>query len=150
MYKLTPDLKTRYQGYVNAAKGARDDLAFLLDNLGVSVDLDGSERCFVDLEELYWRIESGEIEFSEVLMSLDDFIALTCRYLGQCVIDQTGARWMQSREKNRRFAQPCIDGFGNKEWDRFYPIELAKNFHDLPISADVGHYLYVLTSLDTG
>jgi anaerobic glycerol-3-phosphate dehydrogenase len=39
---------------------------------------------------------------------------------------------MQATEPNRRFGQPCVDGFGNKPWDRFYPVELATNFRDLP------------------
>jgi len=131
MYKLSEDLKTRFRGYVDAARGAATDLRFLFDNLGVRLDLDCSEECFEALEDIYWKAESGAIELPEDLMSLDDLIALICRYLGQCIVDRTGGKWVQSTEKNRRFGHPCVDGFGNKKWERIYPVELAQNFRGL-------------------
>lgn len=131
MVELSDELRDRFQRYVEAAHGAEADVAFLLENLSIGLPLDCSVQCFSALEDIYWKLASGSIHLPAALGSLDDVIGLFCRYLGECIVSRTGGKWVQTTEANRRFAQPCVDGFGNKPWDRFYPVELATNFRDL-------------------
>jgi hypothetical protein len=30
------------------------------------------------------------------------------------------------------FGQPCVDGFGNKPWERVYPVSMALHLRGLP------------------
>lgn len=53
------------------------------------------------------------------------------RYLGQCITKRCSREWVQTTEKNRRFGQLCIDGFGNKKWDKVYPASLAASLPTL-------------------
>lgn len=131
MVELSDDLRDQFQRYVEAAHGAEADVAFLLENLGISQPLDCSAQSFTALEDVYWKLATGSIRLPAALGSLDDVIGLFCRYLGECIVRCAGGKWVQTTEPNRRFGQPCVDGFGNKSWDRFYPVELATNFRDL-------------------
>ena len=129
--KLTRELREQYLGYVSAAAGAADDLRFLLSHLEHDVAcVECTPKCLEQLEALYWRIRDGSVEIPSDLGGADDFAELACRFLGQCVV-QAGGRWIQSVEPNRRFGQPCLDGFGNQAWDRIYPVELAQGLATL-------------------
>jgi hypothetical protein len=133
MYKITPILKKRFKGYVESASKAKEDLEFLVENLGIKIDIDFSEKSLIDLEKIYWGYVNSQ-NFPEEYGKIEDFAELICRYLGQTIIFQTKANWVQTKEKNRRFGQPCIDGFGNEKWERIYPVSLANHFSELPKS----------------
>lgn len=120
-----------FEDYVRAAGEASSDIEFLLEHLDVKISLDWSEESLARLEDLYWQIHDGVVELPDGMMDVDGFLGLLTRYLGQCVVARTGARWVQAQEKNRRDGQPCLDGFGNAPWERIYPIELSKNFRTL-------------------
>ena len=125
MAVLTPELKARFREYLEAAQGAPADLEFLLEQLGEDVAVDMSVKSLEQLEALYWMY-AGDGGYPEGLGSLQDYLELTCRYLGQCIVERCSGKWVQTTEKNRRFGQPCIDGFGNKKWDKVYPVSLAE------------------------
>jgi hypothetical protein len=130
MPKLSAADRAQFAAYVRSAEQSAGDLAFLLDNLGERVELDYSVDSLANAEAVYWRNLSQGIPAD--LCNLDDFAQLLGRYLGQCLIRQTGAKWVQCEDQNPLFAQPCVDGFGGQEWDRIYPIHAAQHLGTLP------------------
>jgi hypothetical protein len=124
-------MKSKYCHYVEAAQSAKDDLLFLLDYFGVAINLDYSENSLVELEELYWTFFSKK-NYPPEFGSIDDFAELICRYMGQCITENTTAKWSIYKEKNRYFGFPCIDGFGNQPWDIIHPVVIANNFSKIP------------------
>ena len=130
MATLTPELKARFREYVEAAHRARADLEYLLEQLGEDVAADMSVESLEQLEALYWKY-SSEGGYPEGFGALQDYLELICRYLGQCIVERCSGKWVQTTERNRRFGQPCIDGFGNKKWDKVYPVSLAESLPTL-------------------
>ena len=120
-----------FEEYVAAAADAPADIRFVLDHLDVRIPVDCSEESLERLERLYWDVREGAVQLPEGLTSVEELPELLARYLGHCIVTRAGGRWIESKERNRRGGQPCIDGFGNKPWDRVYPVELAKNFSRL-------------------
>jgi len=129
MAAVTPELKQMYRDYVSDAPGAAGNLSFLLENLGYSVSLDGSRESFVELEKIYWELNEKGIPAD--LSDLDHFAQLMGQYLGATIVEQMGAKWVQCTDQNPTNGQPCVDGFGNKKWDRIFPASLANNLPDL-------------------
>ena len=130
MYKITSELKDKFKEYVKAAIYSANDLEFLLENLGINVNIDYSEESLIKLEKIYWDFKNKG-DFPSELGNIEDFASLLGRYLGQSIIHYTGANWIQSKEKNRMFGQPCIDGFGNKKWEKIYPVALSIHLPEL-------------------
>ena len=120
---------------MKAATQAADDLRFLLDHFDVQIDIDFSEESLEKLETLYWDFRDGNVEWLDGFGTTDDFAHLACRYMGQCVCHHTSANWVQTKEKNKRFGQPCLDGFGNAGWDRIYPVDLGLHFATLAVTS---------------
>jgi len=127
-YQITDKLRQQFQEYTKIAAQAADDLRFLLDHFDVQIDVDFSEESLEKLEMLYWDFRDGKVEWLDGFGTIADFGYLACRYMGQCVCHHTSARWVQTKEKNTRFGQPCLDGFGNAEWDRIYPVNVGVHF----------------------
>jgi hypothetical protein len=127
--KLSAELNLFFRDYVSVAPEAAGHLAFLMDNLGYSVLLDGSRESFVELERIYWDLREkgipGELTDSEY------FARLMGQYLGTTIIQRTGVKWLQCTDRNPTFGQPCLDGFGNKSWDRVFPVALASSLPGL-------------------
>lgn len=130
MPKLSPADKAKFDQYVRDVEQIRENLAFLLDNLGEKVDLDGSVDSLAKAEAVYWRHADKGIPTE--LSDINHFAQLLGQYLGWCIIHHTGAKWVQCEEQNPMFGQPCIDGFGGEEWDRVYPVHTALHLHNLP------------------
>jgi hypothetical protein len=129
MKELPPKLKQFFRDYVSDAPEASTNLAFLLDNLGYSILLDGSRESLVELEKIYWELRDTGIPGD--LTDSDHFAKLMGQYLGTTIIQRTGAKWIQCIDQNPTHGQPCLDGFGNKSWDRIFPVALANNLPDL-------------------
>lgn len=133
MPKLTPVDKMRFKEYVADAAKSDENLAFLLDNLGSPIVMDWSVESLAKAEAVFWRcVSDGMPAELEGVTHLDHFAHLLGQYLGQCVVRHAGGSWIQSQERNRMFGQPCVDGFGNKPWERVYPVEAAIHLRDLP------------------
>ena len=129
MPKLSPRERASFAVYVRSAEQSAADLAIVLDNLGEQVGLDFSVDSLAKAEAVYWRrVGDG---MPESLISLEDFAQLLGRYLGQCVIRHTGAKWVQCEDRNPLFSEPCIDGFGGHDWDRIYPVDTARHLAKL-------------------
>jgi len=130
MAKISAADKTRFRTYVEDAERCVESLAFLLENLGEKIDLDYTVLSLERGEAAFWRrVNEG---MPDDLSDLNHFAQLLGQYLGQCIIHHTGAKWIQSDEQNPMFAQPCIDGFGGKAWDRIYPVHTALHLRSLP------------------
>jgi hypothetical protein len=127
---ITAELKRLFREYVEAAQEASSDLEFLLEQLAESVPTDATVASLETLEGLYWKYRE-EGGYPEDLGTPQDYLELVCRYLGQCIVERCSGRWAQTTEKNRRFGQPCVGGFGNKKWDKVYPVSLAKTLPTL-------------------
>lgn len=130
---ISPKLKQRYLEYISDASSAAMNLSFLLDNLGYSTKLDGSRESLVALEKIYWELYEKGIP-SE-LSDLEQFAQLMGQYLGVIIINQTKAKWVQCTDQNPTKGQPCLDGFGNKKWDRIFPVALANNLPNLKLQS---------------
>jgi len=128
--KLTPADKAKFHVYVQDVDRCIENLAFLLDNLNEKVTLDGSMDSLAKAEAVYWRHVDNQIPTD--LSDSNHFAQLLGQYLGRCIIQHTGARWVQCEDPNPMFGQPCIDGFGGKEWDRIYPVHVALHLRNLP------------------
>ena len=127
--ELSPRQKMDFNNYLRVMSAAKDDLEFLLENLGIRFALDFSRESLVKLEEAFWKAKEAGIpsdfsseEHLEHLMGL---------YLAETIVRLTGAKVRQSKWQNRMFGQPYLDDFGNKEWDRIYPVQLVTNFANL-------------------
>ena len=129
MARVSPELKMMYQHYVSEAPKAGEHLEFLLDYLGHSVALDGSRESLVEVERIYWLTKP--LEIPEGLSDLENFALLIGQYLGEMIIRRTGAKWVQCTDSNPMRGHPCLDGFGNKIWDRIYPLSLSNNLQML-------------------
>ncbi len=130
MAKLTVDQKMKFQTYVRDAEQSAESLSFLLDNLGEKIDLDYSIESLARAEAVFWRF--AEKGLPPDLTDLDHFAHLLGQYMGQSLVHQCGAKWIQSQDQNAMFGQPSIDGFGGKPWDRVYPVDLALHIRELP------------------
>ncbi len=133
MAKVSPEMKCWYQAYVTDVTESVANLAFLLDNLGYSVQLDGSRESLVALEKIYWELNQKGIPPD--LSNLEQFAQLMGQYLGKVITDRTGAKWVQSTDENPTLGQPCLDGFGNERWDRIFPVALATNLPTLNLQS---------------
>jgi hypothetical protein len=130
MAKISPKDKARFATYVVDSKRSAENLSFLLENLGEQLSIDYSIESLASAEAAYWRwVENG---MPGDLTDPEHFAQLLGQYLGECIIHHTGAKWVQVDEQNPMFAQPCIDGFGGKAWDRVYPVHTAMNLRTLP------------------
>lgn len=130
MPKISPADKAKFDQYVRDAEQSPENLAFLLDNLGDRVALDFSVESLTRAEAVYWQHADKGIP--PELSDMNHFAQLLGQYLGQCIINQTGAKWVQCEDPNPMFAQPCIDGFGGQDWDRVYPVHTALHLRSLP------------------
>lgn len=130
MTKLSPADKAKFDQYVRDVEQSPENLGFLLDNLGEKVALDYSVDSLAKAEAVYWRhVDKG---IPTDLSDADHFAQLLGQYLGRCITHHTGASWSQCEDPNPMFGQPCIDGFGGKEWDRIYPVHTALHLRSLP------------------
>lgn len=116
----------RFRDYVQDVPRARENLEFILDSLGTKLALDWSRGSLVALEAGFWRAKEKGIPIE--LSDESQFVRLMCQYLADCIVRKTHAQWVQSEDLNPMFAQPALDGFGNRKWDRIYPVALANNF----------------------
>jgi hypothetical protein len=133
MAKLTAEDKAKFRAYVADAARSADNLVFLLDNLGTRVPMDYSVESLAAAEGVFWRcVREGVPKELEDLIDLEHFAQLLGQYLGQCVIRTAGGAWVQSEDQNPMFGQPCVDGFGNKPWERVYPVSMALHLRRLP------------------
>ncbi len=130
MAKLTPELKLKYRDYIKETEKAAENLDFLLDNLGYKVDLNYSVESLEEVEGIFWNMLNKGIpsDFSDD----EHFAQLIGQYFGHCLIVKTGAKWVQCKDANPMLGQSCIDGFGNKSWDKMFPVEIALNIRNLP------------------
>jgi hypothetical protein len=127
---LSPTDKAKFITYVRDAEQSPENLAFLLDNLGEKIELDYSVDSLAKAEAIYWRhVPKG---IPEDLSDVEHFSQLLGQYLGQCIIQHTGGKWVQCDDQNPLFSQPCVDGFGGQDWDRVYPVDTARNLWSLP------------------
>jgi hypothetical protein len=131
-YTMTPYLRAKYNEYVKDAADSPGNLEFLLDNLGHPIECDYSVKSMEEAELAFWECVSKGLP--DDLSDLSHFSNLLGQYLGECIISHTGAKWVQSKNKNMTFGQPCVDDFGGKPWDRVFPVELAKHILDIPKS----------------
>lgn len=126
MTEFTSEQVRAFKNYVETAAQSAGDLAFLLDNLGIKVALDWSEASLRGVEASYWEIlkrggvpeDVGGPEILEHLIG---------QYLGQAIIESVGGKWVQCKDKNRFFGEPCIDGFGNAAWEKVFPVTIARS-----------------------
>ena len=133
MAKLTAEDKAKFRAYVADAAQSADNLGFLLDNLGTNVSMDYSIESLAAAESTFWRcVGEGVPEHLRDVTDLEHFAQLLGQYLGQCIIRHTGGTWVQSQEQNHTFGQPFVDGFGNKPWERVYPVDMALHLRRLP------------------
>lgn len=131
MTNLDREQKVTFQEFLRAARGAADDLIFLLDQYAEKISIDYTEESLLALEHLFWKFLRGDAKYRSAFGTIEDFANLICRYMGETIIKHTGAQWIQTEERNHRFGQPCLDGFGNEKWERIYPIEIATHFGTL-------------------
>ena len=132
MAKLMAEDKARFRAYVTDAAHSADNLGFLLDNLGASVPMDYSIESLAAAEDVFWRcVRDGIPDHLSGATDLEHFAQLLGQYLGQCIIRQVGGAWVQSEDRNPMFGQPCVDGFGNKPWERVYPVSMALHLRRL-------------------
>ena len=124
--KITPELKMRFQEYVQAVPQAREHLEFILDNLGMRLPLDWSRESLEALEAAFWR--ARQVGLPVALTDESQFVSLMGQYLADCIVRRTNAKWVQSADQNPMFGQPALDKFGNQKWDRIYPVAVANNF----------------------
>src|SRR5215218_6419109 len=130
MAKLTAEDKGRFRAYVTDAAQSADHLGFLLENLGSTILMDYSIESLAAAEGVFWRcVRDGVPDHLRGATDLEHFAQLLGQYLGQCVIHQVGGAWVQSEDHNPMFGQPCVDGFGNKPWERVYPVSMALHLH---------------------
>ncbi|HXK59516.1 MAG TPA: hypothetical protein PLP42_06420 [Acidobacteriota bacterium] len=127
---LTAILKARFREYVEEAGQSPQNLEFLLENLGFPLKCDYSVESLEQAESAYWECTARGIP--DDLSDLEHLAHLIGQYLGESIIHHTGGKWVQSREPNETFGQPCIDDFGGKAWDRVFPVELARSIRELP------------------
>jgi hypothetical protein len=133
MAKLTAEDKAKFRAYVTDAAQSADNLGFLLDNLGTKVPMDYSVESLAAAENAFWQcVRVGVPDHLKDATDLEQFAQLLGQYLGQCIIRHTGGTWVQSQEQNPTFGQPCVDGFGNKPWERVYPVDMALHLRRLP------------------
>lgn len=130
MTKLAIEQKRKFQTYVRDAERSAELLGFLLDNLGEKADLDYSVESLARAEAVFWRFVPKGLPTG--LSDLNDFAQLLGQYMGQSLVHQCGAKWVQSQDQNPMFGQPCLDGFGGKPWDRVYPVHIALHIQELP------------------
>jgi hypothetical protein len=130
MSKFTPADKARFHAFVVDAARSAENIEFVLGDLGAWVKMDYSIESLVRAEAVYWDLVEGVI--NTTLTDEDHFAQLLGQYMGSCVTHHTGARWIQSEEKNPMFGQPCVDGFGNKPWERIYPVHTSLHLRELP------------------
>ena len=130
MAKIPPKMKMSFSEYVEEAEKSAENLGFLLDNLGYSIDLDYSLESVEKAEKALW--DEARKGIPEELASVEQFADLLGQYLGQCLVNKIGAKWVQGKENYHYFGQPCIDGFGNEIYDRIYPVEVSRALHNLP------------------
>lgn len=129
MSQIDSSLLQKFTQYVKNTPIAVEHLQFLLSNLGERWFGDFSRDSLVDLERLYWKhVDSIPTELSDP----EHLAHLMSQYLGEMIVRSTGAKWVQCKDQNPLFGQPCLDEFGNKEWDRFFPVSLATHFRSLP------------------
>ncbi len=129
MSVLTKEQIEKFEAYVSDSESASDNLAFVFNHVGTKLDLDFSRDSLVDLEKCFWELREN---IPTSVSDTDHVCLLMGQYLGQCVIRATGAQWKQCSDNNGLKGQPCLDGFGNKKWDRLYPVSLSLNFEELP------------------
>src|SRR6188768_4097259 len=104
--KLTPRQKMEFHEYLRFMRGVRDDLEFLLDNLGFRFPLDFSRESLVRLEESFWKAREAGIP--KDLTSEAQLEHLMGQYLAETIIRHTGAKIRQSTQRNETFAQPYL------------------------------------------
>ena len=132
MSTISNDLKVRFREYVQEVGRARQNLAFLLDNLVRGIELDFNADSLSKVERVYWdAIEEG---LPSDLTDAEHFAHLIGQVLAQVMVESIGARIVQSTDKNPMFGQPCLDGFGNEKWERVYPVQMALQLPSLPQS----------------
>jgi hypothetical protein len=133
MDKVTTEQRARFRSYVSDAAQSASNLGFLLDNLGSPFHMDYSVESLARAEEVFWRCVHGGVPMHlNDVTDLDHFAQLLGQYLGECIVHHTGAVWVQSQEPNPTFGQPCLDEFGNKPWERIYPVAMALHLRELP------------------
>lgn len=126
MTQFTPQQTCAFENYVRTAPDSSEDLKFLLENLGFDEVLDWSELSLRSLEEKYWQIrQRGGVP--QELGGFDVLEHLIGQYLGESIVRTIGGNWIQARDTNRFYAEPCIDGFGNAPWDKIYPNAVARS-----------------------
>jgi len=103
--------------------------SFFLENIGAEVDLNYSYASLHQLETTY-RAAVFNNEHAEPLDS-ETYLSLMGQYLGASLCHHTSAHWVQCKDKNPKFAQPCIHGFGNEKWGRVFPVLLVQHYHTL-------------------
>jgi len=129
MAKLDAQTIARFQQYVKDVDEAVNHLEFLFDNLGENLNVDFSRDSLVEFERLFWKhVDAIPNDLSDA----EHLAILIGQYLGLMIVKETGAKWIQCIDQNPMFGQPCLDGFGNKEWDRIYPVSIAINLRNLP------------------
>jgi hypothetical protein len=126
--RITPKLSAIFQGYVRSAESSGDDLAFVLDSLGVRWLADYSVKSMALAEQIFWQYSRQQAE--PEIISLDDFAGLLGRYLGQCIVIAKAGKWVLSQEPNHTFGKPCVDIIGPRPL-RVYPVDLAENIFRL-------------------
>jgi hypothetical protein len=124
--KITPELQMRFREYVQDVPKARENLEFIWESLGTRLALDRSRESLEVLEAEFWRAKGKGIPAE--LTDESQIVRLMGQYLADCIVQKTGAKWVQSTDPNPMFGQPALDGFGNQKWDRIYPVALANNF----------------------
>lgn len=129
MQRLTEELKKRFDDYVEEVGKVAEHLSFVLDNVNESFELDFSVQSLVALEQLFWKFQRNGVPGD--FIAVDHLAHLLGQYLGACVVHSTGAKWVQCTDHNGLFGQPCLDGFGNKPWERVYPVNLSVNLHEI-------------------
>jgi len=138
MYKLTAEQKRFFQEYVEACTAAVEDISFLFDHCAkdqvADIRLDHSTESIAKLEMLCWKVFDGDLTMPPGMGSSGDLAGLVCRYFSQSIIAMTSAKLKQTKEHNRRFGLPVLDGFGNKPYECIYPSLLAEHFFSLPQS----------------
>lgn len=121
-------LEHKYKSFIAELAQTEEQLEFLLDNLGYSVVLDHSRESLVVVEKIYWEVYHN---IPQDLLEREQLAQLIGQYLGILIVEHTNAKWVQCKDNNHLYGQPCLDGFGNKKWDRIYPMRLAVHLHDL-------------------
>lgn len=115
-----------YREYLIEVSDARDNVSFLLDNLGVDCALAFDVESLEKAEAAYWNfLAEGE---SPELTDEDHFAQLLGQFLAQTVEETLGVSLSQCPDSG----QPVICGFGEFEGREIYPVRIAAMLKSLP------------------